>query len=60
LDVFQPYHDLKSLRAASQRRHVRWIDATLKRYTKELTSAQKTRFAARLGSRALDHDPNKD
>lgn len=41
-------------------RPIRWIDATRKRYTKELSSAQKTRFAARLGSRALDHHPNND
>ncbi len=41
-------------------RPVRWLDATRKRYTKELSSEQKLRFAARLGSRALDHHPNND
>ncbi|MGH7224836.1 MAG: thiamine pyrophosphate-binding protein, partial [Gemmataceae bacterium] len=42
------------------KRPVRWLDATRKRYTKELSSEQKLRFAARLGSRALDHHPNND
>jgi acetolactate synthase-1/2/3 large subunit len=41
-------------------RPVRWLDATRKRYTKELSSEQKLRFAARLGSRALNHHPNND
>jgi acetolactate synthase I/II/III large subunit len=41
-------------------RPVRWLDATRKRYTKELSTEQKVRFAARLGSRALDHHPNND
>lgn len=34
-------------------RGVRWIEATCKRYTHELSAAQKTRFLARLGSRAI-------
>jgi acetolactate synthase-1/2/3 large subunit len=42
------------------KRPVRWIDATRKRYTKELTSEQKVRFLARLSSRALDHHPDND
>jgi acetolactate synthase-1/2/3 large subunit len=41
-------------------RPVRWLDATRKRYTKELSSEQKRRFAVRLGTRALDHHPNND
>ena len=39
---------------------VRWLDATRKRYTKELTTEQKVRFLARLSSRALDHHPDND
>ncbi len=42
------------------KRPVRWLDATRKRYTKELSSEQKRRFALRLGSRALNHHPNND
>jgi acetolactate synthase-1/2/3 large subunit len=42
------------------KRPIRWIDATRKRYTKELTSEQKVRFLARLSSRALDHHPDND
>jgi acetolactate synthase-1/2/3 large subunit len=41
------------------KRPVRWLDATRKRYTQELSTEQKLRFAARLGSRALHH-PNND
>jgi ABC-type sulfate/molybdate transport systems ATPase subunit len=41
-------------------RPVRWLDATRKRYTKELSSEQKRRFAVRLGSRALVRHPNND
>ena len=42
------------------KRPVRWIDATRQRYVRELSNAQKTRFAARLGSRALNHHPDND
>ncbi len=35
------------------KRPVRWIEAVRKRYTKELTAEQKTRFVARLGARSL-------
>ncbi len=41
-------------------RPVRWLDATRKRYTKELTGEQKRRFLARLSSRALNHHPDND
>ncbi len=41
-------------------RPCRWIDAAKARFTKELTTEQKVRFAARLGSRALDHHPRND
>jgi acetolactate synthase-1/2/3 large subunit len=34
-------------------REIRWITATKKRFTKELSFAQKTRFIARVGSRAM-------
>lgn len=38
-------------------RKVRWVDAVRKRYTGELTAAQKARFLARIGSRALNFRP---
>ncbi len=34
-------------------RPIRWIDAVRKKYTKELTPAQKARFIARAGSRSV-------
>jgi acetolactate synthase-1/2/3 large subunit len=34
-------------------RKIRWIEAVRDRYTKELTAAQKARFLARIGSRAI-------
>jgi acetolactate synthase-1/2/3 large subunit len=34
-------------------RKIRWIEAVRKKYTNELTTAQKARFAARIGSRAV-------
>jgi acetolactate synthase I/II/III large subunit len=42
------------------KRPVRWIDATRKRFTQELTPQQKTRFLARIGARALSPSPNND
>jgi acetolactate synthase I/II/III large subunit len=42
------------------KRPVRWIEAARKRYVSELTTEQKVRFLARLGSRALDLHPNND
>ncbi|MBX7104499.1 MAG: thiamine pyrophosphate-binding protein [Gemmataceae bacterium] len=39
-------------------RKIRWIEAVRKKYTKELSMAQKSRFAARLGGRALDFKPD--
>jgi acetolactate synthase-1/2/3 large subunit len=38
-------------------RKIRWIEAVRKRYTGELTTAQKARFLARLGGRALNMHP---
>jgi acetolactate synthase-1/2/3 large subunit len=35
------------------KRKVRWVEAVRGRYTKELTAAQKARFLARIGSRAV-------
>lgn len=35
------------------KRPIRWIEATKKRFTKELTTGQKARFLARIGSRAV-------
>lgn len=35
------------------KRKIRWVEAVRDRYTKELTAAQKARFLARIGSRAL-------
>ena len=39
---------------------IRWIEAVRKRFTKELTAAQKAHYLARIGSRALDSHPNND
>ena len=41
-------------------RKVRWVDAVRARYTKELTAAQKARFLARLGSRAIQLEKQND
>jgi acetolactate synthase-1/2/3 large subunit len=41
-------------------RPCRWINAAKARFTKELTTEQKVRFLARIGSRALDHHPLSD
>jgi acetolactate synthase-1/2/3 large subunit len=41
-------------------RRVRWVDAVRARYTKELTAAQKARFLARIGARALRVDKKND
>jgi acetolactate synthase-1/2/3 large subunit len=43
-----------------RRRPIRWINAARARYTQELTTEQKVRFLARIGSRALDLHPNND
>jgi acetolactate synthase-1/2/3 large subunit len=40
------------------KRKIRWIEAVRNRYTKELTAAQKARFLARIGSRALREKDN--
>src|SRR2546429_8503092 len=42
------------------KRPVRWIDATKKRYTDELSAEQKVRFLARISSRALQPHPWND
>jgi acetolactate synthase I/II/III large subunit len=41
-------------------RKVRWIDAVARRYTREMTPAQTTRFLARIGSRAVQFQPAND
>ena len=41
-------------------RHVRWVDAVRARYTKELSAAQKARFLARIGSRAVQLEKQND
>jgi acetolactate synthase-1/2/3 large subunit len=41
--VATDYHDRK----------IRWIEAVRRRYARELTPAQKARFLARIGARAL-------
>ncbi|HYV36776.1 MAG TPA: thiamine pyrophosphate-dependent enzyme, partial [Gemmataceae bacterium] len=41
-------------------RPIRWICATRQRYTDELSTEQKIRFAARIGSRVLDFHPAND
>jgi acetolactate synthase-1/2/3 large subunit len=40
------------------KRKIRWIEAVRARYTKELTPAQKARFLARIGSRAVREKEN--
>jgi acetolactate synthase-1/2/3 large subunit len=42
------------------KRPVRWIEATKDRFTDELSRAQKARFLARIGSRALKPHPWND
>jgi acetolactate synthase-1/2/3 large subunit len=42
------------------KRPVRWIDAARKRYTQELTTEQKVRFLARIGSRSLHLSQEND
>ena len=41
-------------------RKIRWIEAVRRKYTQELTAAQKARFAARIGSRAVTMQANND
>ncbi len=43
-----------------QSRPIRWLKAAKAKYTSELTRAQKVRFMARLGTRALDRRPEND
>jgi acetolactate synthase-1/2/3 large subunit len=43
-----------------RRRPIRWIGAARTQFTRELTTQQKARFLARLGSRALDLHPQND
>ncbi len=40
------------------RRKIRWVEAVRQKYTRELTAAQKARFLARIGSRALRPQDN--
>jgi len=42
------------------KRPVRWIDAVHKRYEKELSTEQKVRFLARIGSRSLKREKEND
>jgi acetolactate synthase-1/2/3 large subunit len=41
-------------------RPIRWVSATRNRYFQELSTEQKVRFLARIGSRALDLMPKND
>jgi acetolactate synthase I/II/III large subunit len=41
-------------------RKIRWIEAVRHRFTKELTTAQKVRFLARIGSRAIEFHKAND
>ena len=41
-------------------RKVRWIDAVAQRYFREMTNAQRTRFFARIGSRAIQFQQPND
>jgi acetolactate synthase-1/2/3 large subunit len=42
------------------KRTVRWVEAVRARYTKELSAAQKARFLARIGARAVRLDKQND
>ena len=42
------------------KRPIRWLDAVRTRYIDDLTTEQKVRFLARLGSRALEIRPKND
>jgi len=41
-------------------RKIRWLEAVRRRYVRELTPAQQTRFLARLGSRAVEFQRAND
>ncbi|MEZ6140115.1 MAG: thiamine pyrophosphate-binding protein [Zavarzinella sp.] len=41
-------------------RSIRWLEAVRRRYTRELTTAQKLRFGSRLGSRAIEFQRAND
>jgi acetolactate synthase-1/2/3 large subunit len=41
-------------------RKIRWIDAVARRYAREMTPAQATRFLARIGSRAVQFQRAND
>jgi acetolactate synthase-1/2/3 large subunit len=41
-------------------RPIRWVSATRQRYIEELSTEQRIRFLARIGSRALDLHPAND
>ncbi|MGF1578772.1 MAG: thiamine pyrophosphate-binding protein [Gemmataceae bacterium] len=43
-----------------RRRPIRWISAARNRFIRELTPRQRTRFLARLGSRAVQFHPQND
>jgi acetolactate synthase-1/2/3 large subunit len=43
-----------------RQRPIRWLEAVRGRFIKELTTGQKARFLARLGSRALDLRPENN
>ncbi|HVS35883.1 MAG TPA: thiamine pyrophosphate-binding protein, partial [Gemmataceae bacterium] len=42
------------------KRPIRWLEAVRNRYVADLTTEQKVRFLARLGSRALEFRPQND
>lgn len=58
--VAHPGPVLVRVRTDYNGREVRWVNAVRERYTKELTAAQKARFLARLGSRAVKLDKKND
>ena len=42
------------------KRKIRWLDAVRDRYVKELSAAQKARFLARVGTRAVSFQPRRN
>jgi acetolactate synthase-1/2/3 large subunit len=51
---------LATLRVDYGKRKIRWIEAVRGKFTRELSTEQKVRFAARLGARSLQLRPQND
>jgi acetolactate synthase-1/2/3 large subunit len=58
--LLQPGPVLTRVVTDYRNRPIRWVSATRNRYFQELSTEQKVRFLARIGSRALDLKPKND